>query len=283
MPCDDPGCQNRAKFMNKLGIRKAYADTENGQIHYRYISGVGTPLLCFHRNPASSESFEPMMRTMTGTRPLYAFDTPGFGDSFNPADLPSIADYKDWMLEALTDMGITRAHIYGHHTGVHIGTAIAIERPDLVESLTLNGITYWSATTREAFRAKLPMPVAPDENGDYVAQTWKRIRGMFNDYDPVLVHREFASAIRSQRGAYQATHAVLQSDYPSQFAKLTCPLLVMCADGEMVMACFQEVLDAKPEVRSKILAKVQYFSPELDTDNLVAEVNDFLEDVEAAS
>ena len=35
-----------------IQIKKAYIDTESGQIHYRYLSGNGTPLLFFSSNPS---------------------------------------------------------------------------------------------------------------------------------------------------------------------------------------------------------------------------------------
>ena len=53
-----------------IEIKKAYIDTESGQIHYRYLSGNGTPLLFFHRTPASSIMFEKMMLEMKDERPM---------------------------------------------------------------------------------------------------------------------------------------------------------------------------------------------------------------------
>ena len=62
-------------------IRKAYADTPAGQVHYRHAPGASgrAPLVFLHRTPASSATFEAMMRAISGDRPVYAFDTPGFG------------------------------------------------------------------------------------------------------------------------------------------------------------------------------------------------------------
>ena len=105
-------------------IKKAYIDTESGQIHYRYLKGKGTPLLFFHRTPASSIMFENMMLEMKDERPMYAFDTPGFGESFNPEGMPSLINYRDWLSEAIDAIGIDQFHIYAHHTGTHIASEI---------------------------------------------------------------------------------------------------------------------------------------------------------------
>ena len=82
-----------------MNIRKDYADTPAGQIHYRHVPGTRTgagagtaersPLVFLHRTPASSAAFEPMMTAMAGDRPLYAFDTPRFRRVLRPARLPA--------------------------------------------------------------------------------------------------------------------------------------------------------------------------------------------------
>ena len=61
-------------------IKKSYINIASGQIHYRYIEGDGQPLLFFHRTPSSSIMFERLMLEMKNDRPLFAFDTPGFGE-----------------------------------------------------------------------------------------------------------------------------------------------------------------------------------------------------------
>jgi hypothetical protein len=42
-------------------IKKAYIDTPEGQIHYRFTGGPGVPLVLFHMTAASSSAFEPLM------------------------------------------------------------------------------------------------------------------------------------------------------------------------------------------------------------------------------
>ncbi len=103
-------------------IRKAYVDIGNGQIHYLYIKGQGTPLLLFHRTPASSVIYKRMMKKLVGSRPIYALDTPGFGESFNPDGMPDIKDYRDWFCEPIDKLGVSSFHAYGHQTGRHMYT-----------------------------------------------------------------------------------------------------------------------------------------------------------------
>lgn len=60
-----------------MPIRKAYVDTTDGQIHYRFCEGgSGLPILFFHMTASSSSSFENLMAALDGFCPLYAFDLP---------------------------------------------------------------------------------------------------------------------------------------------------------------------------------------------------------------
>ena len=162
-----------------MNIRKAYADTPGGQIHYRHVPGPGTPLVFLHRTPASSVTFEAMMTAMAGDRPLYAFDTPGFGASFDPPGFPVITDYRDWLAAAIDAAGIDRFHVYGHHTGTHIATELAALWPGRAQSLMLNGMAYLTDAKRDGFKKMVGPAQPPDPDGAYLAPLWTLIRSLF--------------------------------------------------------------------------------------------------------
>ena len=103
---------------NNTFIKKAYLSLPVGQIHYRTNDCLdGIPLILLHRTPSSSKMYEPMMKEMFNDRPIYAFDTPGFGSSFDPHGSPNMKNYCDWICESIDALGINRFHIYAHHTG----------------------------------------------------------------------------------------------------------------------------------------------------------------------
>lgn len=79
-----------------LAIRRAFVDTDDGQIHAR-MSGARDaatpPLLLLHQSPASSLVYAELLPLLAAKRWSIALDTPGFGESFRPSEQPSIADY----------------------------------------------------------------------------------------------------------------------------------------------------------------------------------------------
>jgi D-arabinose 1-dehydrogenase-like Zn-dependent alcohol dehydrogenase len=88
-------------------IQKGYANTDFGQIHNRRVSGPGLPIVLLHRTPASSSSFEAMLRHMAGLRTAIALDTPGFGG--NVALIGALAGFGGDIPAAALVMGALRA------------------------------------------------------------------------------------------------------------------------------------------------------------------------------
>jgi pimeloyl-ACP methyl ester carboxylesterase len=68
--------------MNKP-IKRAFLDTEDGQILYRK-GGEGKPLLLLHMNPRSSDEYRELMPILAQDRQVMAMDLMGFGDSDKP-------------------------------------------------------------------------------------------------------------------------------------------------------------------------------------------------------
>jgi len=263
-------------------IRKAYVDIGSDQIHYLYSNGQGIPLLLFHRTPASSVIYKRMMRRMVGNRPIYALDTPGFGESFNPEGMPSVIDYRDWFCEAIDNLGISSFHIYAHHTGTHIATEIAVYWKNRVQSLMLNGVAYLTEKERLEFAKKILPAIRPDEDGRYLIETWKVIKNLFPSFDRDLVHLEFIGALRAIDGRDQAFHAIWKQEFTKALRQVECPVFAMSAANDFFAGYLNRIKENIPSSRIALLGNTIVASPELDTDNTVRLLNEFMSDVESS-
>ena len=262
-------------------IRKAYVDVGSDQIHYLYSNGQGIPLLLFHRTPASSVIYKRMMRRMVGSRPIYALDTPGFGESFNPEGMPSVIDYRDWFCEAIDNLGISSFHIYAHHTGTHIATEIAVYWKNRVQSLMLNGVAYLTEKERLEFAKKILPATRPDEDGRYLMETWKIIKSLFPSFDRDLVHLEFIGALRAMDGRDQAFRAIWDQEFTKVLRQVECPVFAMSAANDFFAGYLDRIKENIPSARIALLGNAIVASPELDTDNTVRLLNEFMSDVES--
>lgn len=118
------------------GIKRAFLDTEDGQILYR-IGGEGEPLLLLHQQPRSSDEFRELMQIMAQSRMVIAMDLMGFGDSDKPPRMYSITDYAKTAIALLDELEIKKASILGNHTGAFVAGEVAAADPTRVDKLIL--------------------------------------------------------------------------------------------------------------------------------------------------
>ena len=222
-----------------------------------------------------------MMQKMMGSRPIFALDTPGFGESFNPEGMPSVIDYRDWFCEAIDNLGISSFHIYAHHTGTHIATEIAVYWKNRVQSLMLNGVAYLTEKERLEFAKKILPATRPDEDGRYLMETWKIIKSLFPSFDRDLVHLEFIGALRAMDGRDQAFRAIWGQEFTKVLRQVECPVFAMSAANDFFAGYLDRIKENIPSARIALLGNTIVASPELDTDNTVRLLNEFMSDVES--
>ena len=218
---------------------------------------------------------------MMGSRPIFALDTPGFGESFNPKGMPSVIDYRDWFCEAIDNLGISSFHIYAHHTGTHIATEIAVYWKHRVQSLMLNGVAYLTEKERLEFAKKILPATRPDEDGRYLMETWKIIKSLFPSFDRDLVHLEFIGALRAMDGRDQAFRAIWDQEFTKVLRQVGCPVFAMSAANDFFAGYLDRIKENIPSARIALLGNAIVASPELDTDNTVRLVKEFMSDVES--
>ena len=97
-------------------VRRGYADCRFGQVHYRIVrpeNPTAVPLMCFHPSPSSRPLYGQFLAEMGRDRIAVAPDTPGFGESDAPLDVPEIADYAAAMAEVLHSLGFSEVDVMG--------------------------------------------------------------------------------------------------------------------------------------------------------------------------
>ncbi len=95
------------------------------------------PLVLLHGFGGLAANWEPIAEALSDNRRVLAFDLPGHGLSLSypEAGHPRVAAAA--VIGELDERRITKAHLCGHSMGGAIACVVALERPDLVASLTL--------------------------------------------------------------------------------------------------------------------------------------------------
>ena len=119
------------------GITARRVDTERYSANVLERAGDGTPVVFVHGNVSSALFWQPTMLDLPA-RSL-AVDLRGFGDS-EVKDVDAtrgVGDFSDDVAAVLDAMGIARAHLVGWSMGGGVVMRLLLDRPDLVETLTL--------------------------------------------------------------------------------------------------------------------------------------------------
>lgn len=158
-------------------MKRGYADTPQGQIHY-LTAGKGDPLLLLHQT-GSSRQYWKLMPLLAERFRTFAPDNLGSGNSDPLPPNVQIPDLARSMVHFMDFLGIEKAHIFGFHTGNKIGTEMAVAWPSRVDRLILCGHTHSIMTEHEALNSALKARVGPsirkfdpDPDGSHLVKQW---------------------------------------------------------------------------------------------------------------
>ncbi|MET0365585.1 MAG: alpha/beta fold hydrolase [Sphingobium sp.] len=158
-----------------VAVRRHYVDGPFGQIHLR-IAGEPSErpaLLCFHMSPMSGRIFANFIAEMGRDRLAVAVDTPGFGMSDTPAEMPEVADYARAMAAVIDALGIDGpVDLMGYHTGSLISCDLARLRPQQIRRVILVSAPLLTDEERAAMR-DLYRETPPSLDGEHLMKRWR--------------------------------------------------------------------------------------------------------------
>ena len=158
-------------------VTRAYATTSAGALHLRLrAGGGGRPLVLVHGSPASAAMLEPLIGRLARSRPVYAFDTLGNGDSDKPAGdgagRPDIGDLAAVLTEAIDDIGLQEFDLYGTHTGAAIAIETSLRGAGRVGRMILDGVAMFDEDTVREFLEHYFIDMAPASDGSHLLRAW---------------------------------------------------------------------------------------------------------------
>jgi pimeloyl-ACP methyl ester carboxylesterase len=143
--------------MARPGGERGYARGPHGQVHYHDNQGASAmPLLLLHQAPMSHRQFDAVYEPLK-TRGIRAIgiDMPGFGMSDPTPFVPKVADWASSVAAVLDHLRIRQADVLGHHTGALLATEVALQFPQRVRRVILNGPFPITESERAMFLADL--------------------------------------------------------------------------------------------------------------------------------
>ena len=153
-------------------IKRAFLDTDDGQILYRF-GGAGEPLLLMHMNPRSGDEYRELMPMLAQHRQVLAMDMMGFGDSDKPDRMYTIEDYAKTVIALLDECGIEKISILGNHTGAFIAGEVAAAYSDRVDKLILSNAPAFGEMGKARLSELFNKGFKIKEDGSHLMERWQ--------------------------------------------------------------------------------------------------------------
>jgi pimeloyl-ACP methyl ester carboxylesterase len=228
--------------------RRAYADTPDGQVHYR-IAGAGEPIVLMHWAPGSGRQHAQLL-TLLAARGFCAIapDLIGYGDSDKPDRQWSIGDYARNLGHLLDALGLSAAYLYGGHTTAAVATEFAVTSPSRVHALALDGSPVYDAAQRAAFAGSYALPLQLAADGSHMLWAWQR-----SLRQPTMPLEEaFADCVdllKAGHTYHTGYEAVWAYDMAARLPLLAVPTLAMTTPDDPLAEAHQQVVATVPDCR----------------------------------
>lgn len=235
-------------------ITKGYANSRDGQIHYRESGKQGAPVICFfHQTASSGVMFEKVMLELGDSFHCFSFDSPGFGQSYQPESIPSVRFMGDRILEAMDDLGLESFHACGHHTGGCAALEIAVKDPKRVRSLTIIAPVVANDEEREEYKKTFVRPFAIEPSGEFLRTAWTYLDHIGAATNVDLHTRELADHLTAHRTMPMAFSAVWEQDVESLLKSVSSPLMLMCSKDDVLWPLFARACEMRPDAEQSIV------------------------------
>lgn len=201
-------------------MKRGYADTQCGQVHY-HAGGDGDLLILLHAATHSGEMFTRLLPELKSSYTVVAPDIPGFGNSDPLGDETTIPELAGAMTDVVDAFDAHQARVFGLHTGNKIGTAMGARYPDRVGNLLLCGLPHSiipDETRRDAVIADIVadslVDFSPTAGGAHHLKEWATLHRKVTDtwWDSDILSADEISAVDIDRLAATVVDTIRSRD-----------------------------------------------------------------------
>lgn len=187
------------------------------KLHY-IEKGSGAPLIFLHGNGENGEYFKWQTEYFSQSRRIIAPDTRGQGLSPRGTAPFTIEQFAEDLHGLLLSLNIEKADILGFSDGANIALRFALEHPEMVNSLILNGGNLYPS----GVKLSVQLPI-------YIGYG---IASFFSLFDKKAVsHRELLGLM-----------AVQPHVAPESLASISVPTMVIAGERDMIRSSHTELI-----------------------------------------
>lgn len=224
-------------------IRRGYADTPFGQLHYAE-AGSGPTLLMLHQTPRSHDEFADLQPLLADSFRTIAMDMVGFGLSAPhpaPQTIETMAEAGWALLDAL---GVDSAVVLGHHTGAAVAQEMAVQAPERTVALVLSAMPWVDEARRGGPDVGVDHATTA-EDGGHLIELWRLRQPFYPAGNPELLDRFIRDALAPGMDPAEGHRAVRRYLMDERISGVTAPVLLLApTDDPFAMADLPAVTKA---------------------------------------
>ena len=197
---------------------------------YYQEKGAGEPFLLLHGNGEDSSYFKNQIRHFQRHYRVIALDTRGHGRSPRGSAPFTIQQFSRDLYDFMTARGIARAVILGFSDGANIAMRFAMEHPDMVRALILNGGNLDPAGVKRT--TQLPIEIG------------------------YRIATRFAAKSEDAKRNAEMLGLMVNEPHirPRELSRITAPALVLCGTRDMIRGSpTREIAENLPHAQLTIL------------------------------
>jgi pimeloyl-ACP methyl ester carboxylesterase len=235
-------------------MKRAYADTPEGQIYYR-TEGSGEPVLMLHKASLSSEEFVELLSLISKNYKAIAMDVLGCGNSDQPEFKPQIKDYVHNIIHFLDVLKIEKTNVVGRLFGASLAVELATIYPERINRLVLCDLLYVEPEilkkAEQEFRNET---LVFKEDGSHLINVWNGRRAK----PPVkleMAQRATVEYLKSDLGrrAGESHHAKFTYDVGPRLPKIKSPVLLLYSERSGLYARLEATKKLIPSCSAKLI------------------------------
>jgi len=159
-------------------FHKGFVMIDNARLHY-VRSGNGPAVVLLHASPNSARIVRPLQEIFGTSLTTFAFDLPGYGLSEPVPGEVTTSKVADRIAEGMKALGITKAVLYGRHTGASIAVELSIRHPDLASFVLCDGFPLFGKKYSDEDLADYFQIPTPVRDGGHLIWSWYRCREQY--------------------------------------------------------------------------------------------------------
>jgi pimeloyl-ACP methyl ester carboxylesterase len=265
-----------------MTIRRGYADTPYGQLHYAE-AGTGPAVLMLHQTPRSHDEFAEVQSLLADDFRTIAMDMLGFGLSA-PLPAPQTIEAMAAGGWALLDvLGVDSAVLLGHHTGAAVAQEMAVQAPERAAALVLSAMPWVDAARRAGGHDVGVDRATTAEDGRHLGELWRLRDPYYPAGRPDLLERFIRDALAPGIDPAEGHRAVSRYRMDERIGAVTAPVLLLApTDDPFAAAALPSVTDALTGARVvevRALEGAQVPAMEQCAGQVAAHVREFVADL----